>query len=294
MTNFVSQTNTSPFVFGDNTDSLEDFSELYTLIRNECGIDLDESKNSLISARLQTRYRALKLNSYRSYLRYLHSTSDKTEMEELISCVTTNVTSFGRESHHFEFFESQVMPDLMSRAKRGECIRLWSAGCSNGSEPYTIACSVLETFPEVAKYDFKILATDIDKYCLQTGKTGEYPREQVEKLPSRIVDSWFIPTGNSLRVDPQLQKLVQFNSLNLLKPWPMNRKLDAVFCRNVIIYFSADGQADIFSNLAEHMKPGAHLFIGHSEKISGRSGPRFTNVDRTTYQFDVGKAARKN
>jgi len=100
MTNFVSQTNTSPFVFGDNTDSLEDFSELYTLIRNECGIDLDESKNSLISARLQTRYRALKLNSYRSYLRYLHSTSDKTEMEELISCVTTNVTSFGRESHH--------------------------------------------------------------------------------------------------------------------------------------------------------------------------------------------------
>lgn len=294
MTPAVPTSSQSNSVFGSSTGSAENFSELYTLIRNECGIDLDESKNSLVSARLQTRYRALNLCSYRDYLKYLRSASDKSEMEELITCVTTNVTSFGREPHHFEYFENSVMPDLMSRARRGECIRVWSAGCSNGSEPYTIACSVLEKFPEVAKYDFKILATDIDKYCIRTAKAGEYPKDQVEKLSSNIVDKWFAPAGNSYQVDPQLQKLITFNSLNLLKQWPMNRKLDAVFCRNVIIYFSAELQAEIFESMAEHMKPGGHLFIGHSEKMSGRASPRFTNVERTTYQFDTGKAVKND
>ena len=206
--------------------------------------------------------------------------------EEMISAITTNVTDFAREPHHFTHFKNQVLPDLMDKARNGGSVRLWSAGCSNGSEPFTLACAVLDAFPDVGNYDFRILATDIDKYSINTAKSGEYKREMVEKLPKETVGRWFSRSGDLFKIDDRVRDLVHFKILNLVDQWPLQKKYDVIFCRNVLIYFTQEDQGKIIERFSQYMNPYSYLYIGHSERIIGKTATMFKSTGVTAYRYE--------
>ena len=261
------------------------FAVIAKMVHDISGIHLTDAKIGLASSRLQRRLRALKLSSFTEYMQVLNSSDGAEEVEEMICSITTNVTHFNREGHHFRHFESTVMPQLIDNMKSGKPARVWSAGCSNGSEPYSLAASVMTVFPNADKYDFRILATDIDKYSLRTARAGIYDKDAVSKLPADYVDKWFKDFGAEYEASDKLKALIQFNKLNLMKTWPMKMPYDVIFCRNVLIYFSAEDQIRIFDKFANLMKPGSHLYIGHSERLIGPLTDCFEQVDVTTYQY---------
>lgn len=263
----------------------QDFAELTTLVRESCGIDLPFSKKGLVISRLQKRLRQLNLESFSDYLKFLKSDGGTSELEEMICSITTNVTYFNREQHHFEHLRTQVMPDLITRLRQGESIRIWSAGCSNGSEPYTIACNILEAFPEAADYDLRILATDIDRYSLETARAGAYGGDMVESMSADMLSRWFTEGPDGFTVKDKVKRLVKFNNLNLMAPWPMKMKYDIIFCRNVLIYFANSDQVTVFERFSQVLKPQSHLYIGHSERVVGPSAQLFRSVGVTTYLF---------
>ena len=268
--------------------SQTDFQKLSKIVESTSGILLPESKKGLVKSRLQKRLRELKLNNYGEYINLVSSSSGAEEMSELISAISTNVTSFNREAHHFKHFEANVVPQIVSNIQAGQSARVWSAGCSNGSEPFTIACSVMNKFPGVSKDRFQILATDIDKYSLETARSGLYNHDMVSKMPPEALERYFSKEGESYRVNPDLQRLVAFKYLNLMTPWPIKKKYDAIFCRNVMIYFSEDVQADLLWRFSQHLNPGAFIYIGHSERIVGPAANHFTPVGATTYRYEAG------
>ena len=262
-----------------------EFNEISSIVRDNCGINLTIAKLGLVNSRLQKRIRALNLQDFSTYINYLKSENGVAEMEEMISSITTNVTSFNRESHHFSHFKENVLPKLIAKAKSGSAVRLWSAGCSDGREPYTLACSILENFPKVGDFDFKILATDIDKYSVDTGRKGIYSKDLFDKMPNKEVDKWFKQTGKMLEVDESLKNIVHFNVLNLMAPWPMKKNFDAIFCRNVLIYFTPADQAKILHNFTKRMHPKSYLYIGHSERVEGPAAKLLKSDGITTYSL---------
>ena len=263
--------------------SEDQFSDIAKVVKDECGIHLPKAKLGLTVTRLQKRITALGLNSFAEYISLVNSKDGKPEIEEMISKITTNVTSFNRESHHFDHFRQNVLPDLMRSASDGESVRLWSAGCSDGREPYTLACLIIEAFPEVHKYDFKILATDIDKYSLAKARSGKYTSDMVASLPPGYAERWFEKSGSDFKVNHQLRSLVQFNLLNLMSPWPMKKEFDAIFCRNVLIYFSTEDQGYILDKFSQHLKKGCHLYLGHSERVVGAATAVYRQVGVTIH-----------
>ena len=262
-----------------------EFSEISSMIRDNCGINLTIAKLGLVNSRLQKRIRVLNLQNFSTYIHYLKSQNGVAEMEEMISAITTNVTSFNRESHHFVHFKENVLPKLIAKAKSGAAVRLWSAGCSDGREPYTLACSILEYFPDVDNYDFKILATDIDKYSIDMGRKGEYSKEFFNKMPNNEVEKWFKKSGKKLEADKNLKNIVHFNVLNLMALWPMKKNFDVIFCRNVLIYFTPADQAKILHNFTKRMNPKSYLYIGHSERVEGPAAKLLKSDGVTTYSL---------
>ena len=264
----------------------EDFNALRTLVRQLTGISLSEAKRELVYGRLSRRLRALRLQSFSAYRDLLANDPEGPEMVEFVNAITTNLTSFFREAHHFEHLREQV---LLPMLKRGavQRLRIWSAGCSTGEEPYSIAMTVREVMPEGARHDIKILATDLDSDVLSRARNGVYAEDRVRGLPAERRSRFFreYRDGNVLeyRVTPDLQELITFNQLNLMNPLPMKGPLDVIFCRNVVIYFDKDTQRDLFRRYAQLQRSGDMLFLGHSESMFKVSDD-YTLVGRTIYR----------
>lgn len=262
----------------------QDFERLRTLVADHAGIQITSDKRELLYNRLRKRIRALGIETFSEYCDLLESNGND-EFETFINAMTTNLTSFFRESHHFDYLEAEVLPPLVQR-KPGR-VRIWSAGCSTGPEPYSVAMVVREALARSGGCDIRILATDLDSQVLKTAAAGVYPEEQVEKIDWRRYGKWIIRGEDSnagmVRMKPELRELIAFKQLNLLQPWPMKGPLDIIFCRNVVIYFDKDTQRMLFDRMADLMAPGGHLFIGHSESLH-RVSERFELLGKTIYR----------
>ena len=284
----------SPVAVIEQSLSDADFQTIAKILRAETGIFLAESKKQLVYSRLSKRLRALKLSSFSDYCELLQSDDSVDELGFLIKALTTNITSFYREPHHFRMLREKVLPELKSRAMRGDSIRIWSAGCSGGQEPYTVAMEVLEWLPDAASLDVKILATDLDPNMVEKGSRGIYAEEDVKGIEPSLRQKYFRPRddGKSWQASDALRNLVTFKELNLFRPWPMRRKYDVIFCRNVVIYFEIEDQVQLWQKFLSNMMPEGWLFIGHSERLSGPAAEKFLTCGITAHRLSgpVGQA----
>jgi chemotaxis protein methyltransferase CheR len=255
--------------------SSREFSLFRDLIYQETGINLRTAKQQMLSARLSRRLRALELDSFSDYFDLVtRSDSGNREKREMINAVTTNLTAFFREPAHFHFLRKW----LEERRTQQRRFRVWCAASSTGQEPYTLAMTFHEAFPgQMAGYDVRILATDIDTEVLETARNGVYRTSDVEKLTAERQSRFFLrgKHGSSglVRVKPELSRLVLFRPLNLIAPaWPMRGPFDAIFCRNVLIYFDESTQRAVIGRMLDLIRPGGLLFVGHSESLHWSKG----------------------
>ena len=279
-------------VSGEFPMTRKDLADIAAMIHADAGISLNDSKASLVYSRLSKRLRRLGFSAFSEYCRFVAAEEGAAERREMLSALTTNFTKFFRENHHFEHLEKTVLPELIARAKAGGRVRIWSAGCSDGSEPYSIALTVLKAFPDVANYDFKILATDIDPKILQKAKNGIYEEAALEAVESGMRHNLFKRSAEGgFAVDAKVKSLITYRELNLMQPWPFKGPFDVIFCRNVVIYFDEPTQARIWTRYAEKLAVSGHLYICHSERLWGEAKGWFDNVGITTYRYRGG--ARK-
>ncbi|SES24797.1 chemotaxis protein methyltransferase CheR [Tranquillimonas rosea] len=268
-----------------------DFAAIASFVHIATGIRLTEANEPLVFSRLAKRVRALELTTFADYLAIIRSPSGAEEREAMISALTTNTTRFFREDYHFDTIVADLLPELAERARRGERVRLWSAGCSSGEEPYSLAMSILQALPDAPDLDLRILATDIDRRVLAQAERGLYPAEALGAVPDALRAIGFGPaTGASVGIAPQARALVTFRFLNLVEPWPVRGPFDAILCRNVAIYMDDATQAGIWRGFADLLRPGGYLFTGHSERISAEIRPRFDLCGKTTYRLIDGSA----
>ena len=268
----------------------QDFQSLARLARAEFGLSLAESKKPLVYSRLARRLRAREVGSFQQYLTLLETADESEERLELISALTTNVTSFFREKHHFETLKSELSPDF---GKTGKA-RIWSAGCSSGQEPFSIALTLLETIPDAARRDIRILATDIDPAVVSRAKRGRYSNEEKTAIAPALQSKWtrLCPDAPSaFEFNEEIRKMISFGELNLMVGWPFKGPFDAIFCRNVAIYFDHETQQKLWSKFADKLRPGGYLFIGHSERVTGPAMDGFTTAGVTTYRKIAGSGS---
>jgi chemotaxis protein methyltransferase CheR len=266
-----------------------DLVEIAAMIYADAGIYLNESKASLVYSRLSKHIRNIGLKGFREYCQLVSSPAGAAERRDMLSHLTTNFTRFFRENHHFEHLKSDVLPELLARAKNGGRVRIWSAACSDGQEPYSIALTVLSMLPNAADYDFRILATDIDPKILALARAGAYDATALETVSPAMRKQWFTETSVNGRqkwqIDDRVKKLITFNELNLMAQWPLKGQVDVIFCRNVVIYFDEPTQMKIWSRFGGMLNPKGHLYIGHSERVSGDAKSVFDNIGITTYRY---------
>ena len=260
-----------------------EFIRLQKLVQKLTGIHLSECKREMIYRRLAKRVELLGLTTFAQYSRVLES-GDSAEIEDFANAVTTNLTYFFRESHHFEYVQNTLIPEQLS-SNRERKLRIWSAGCSSGEESYTLAILLQECMPNLASWDVKILATDLDTNTLSKAKVGVYKDEQITRIPNGWADRWFSHAGDSdkVTVDPKLKKMIYFRHHNLMGEWPMRKRFNLIFCRNVVIYFDKDTQKKLFGRFASLQHPEDHLFIGHSENLS-RLSDQYSLIRQTIYK----------
>lgn len=260
-----------------------DFRGLVELAYEHAGISLADSKRNLVYSRLSRRLRLLNLQTFGEYRAFL--ADNPSERESFINAISTNLTKFFREAHHFDHFRDKIAAPF-SRAKPGSRLRVWSAGCSSGEEPYTIGVVLKREIRDIERYDVRILATDIDTDMVARGLRGEYPASAIEEVP-RTYQEYFKPIesgkGDNVIVDPAVRNLVAFKRLNLMETWPFKGVFDAVFCRNVMIYFDGPTKAKLIERFTEKVKPGGFLYIGHSESLNGAHAG-ISLVGRTIYR----------
>lgn len=273
-----------------------DFAALARLVREDSGIHLPPSKRGLVLSRLSKRLRALGLEDFGAYCRHLKTPSGAEERGRLISALTTNVTRFFREDHHFAVLREKVLPPLLENATRGRRVRLWSAGCSSGEEPYSIAITILDLMPDAARHDIRVLATDIDPQVVATARAGVYPATALEPLTPEQRRRYFVPEGTgggpgSMAVAAAPRGLITFGVLNLIGEWPFRGPFDVIFCRNVVIYFDAATQERLWRRYADLLCAEGHLFIGHSERLSRSAEPLFASQGVTHYRKRPAGAA---
>ncbi len=266
------------------TMSEKDFKVVSEYAYKYTGIVLGDHKQDMVYGRLARRLRELNLQLFSDYVELIKEPSQR-EVSLFINAITTNLTSFFRENHHFDFLRDTLIPKLVSE-KRDHKIRAWSAGCSSGEEPYSISLT-LNQADSLRSWDCKILATDLDSNVLHKAHQGVYDIERIESLSSDIKRNWFMFDKNHpdiVKVDPRLQSLIRFKRLNLLEKWPMRGKFDFIFCRNVMIYFNEETQVQLLNRYADHLVPGGHLFIGHSENLHSVAS-RFDSIGKTVFRL---------
>jgi chemotaxis protein methyltransferase CheR len=265
------------------TDS--EFDRLRGLVREYTGISLSDAKRELVYGRLARRLRRLKLTSFAEYCALVEDRPAE-EMQELINAITTNLTSFFRENYHFEQLAAEVLPQIERERSGTRRMRLWSAGCSTGEEPYSMAMVMREALAHLLGWDIKLLATDIDSKVVVAAAEGVYGVDRLGSVAAERVRRWFPPIAGRpgyCAASDELKALITFKQLNLFEPWPMKGPFDVIFCRNVVIYFDKDTQRALFDRMADLQEPGGWLFIGHSENLFNVT-QRYKLVGRTVYR----------
>jgi chemotaxis protein methyltransferase CheR len=276
------------------TDS--DFRRIADILLADTGIHLPQAKTSLVYSRLAKRLRTLGLRSFREYCALISESSGSGERQQILAALTTNVTRFFREPHHFEHLRKNVLAPLVEQARHGGRIRVWSAACSNGAEPYSIGLTILSVMPDAPSFDVKVLATDIDPNMVAEGARGVYADKLLQAVPADLRLRWFTATrgegGKTWTAGEALRSIVAFRELNLIGAWPMRGKFDAIFCRNVVIYFEDETQARVWNRFAPYLTPGGRLYIGHSERLLGPAAALFDGEGVTTYRLKEGAPSK--
>lgn len=254
-----------------------EFKRLSEFVHTECGIKLPPSKKVMVEARLQKRLRTLGMPGYREYYEYLFSPPGLAEeLVHLIDVITTNTTEFFREPRHFEVLSQEVLPAWRSTAA-GRTFRLWSAGCSTGEEPYTLAIVLSEFAAVSAGFRFSILATDISTRVLSMAQNGVYPEDRIVKLTMELKRRYLLrskdKTKKLVRLAPEVRRMVEFRRLNFMQPFSFPEPMDTIFCRNVMIYFDRSTQEELLRKFCTQLRAGGYLFIGHSESLTGMDLP---------------------
>jgi len=268
------------FLFTDR-----DFKSIASLVHEKAGISLSEQKRELVYSRLSRRLRVLNLKKFSDYMRLVVADDSSDEMGHFINAITTNLTSFFRESHHFDHLAKSVVSPLAngSNAGRKELL-VWSAGCSTGEEPYSIAMTIANGLPDWKNHNVRILATDLDTNAVAACKRATYRHESLKQIPRELSKQFLIDgIAESVRINPDLQRMISFKQLNLRGAWPMRRQYDVIFCRNVMIYFDDAFKTELLNGFHSLLKPGGYLYIGHSESASKlHSG--YDLIGRTIYE----------
>ena len=251
----------------------KEFRRISSMAYDIARLNLHEGKKLLVQNRLSKRLRALGLSGFREYLEYLEENPE--EVRTMVDCLTTNFTRLFREPEHFDFLREEVIPWLESLPEKR--IRLWSAGCSSGEEPYSIAIFLREHMQDLETRDLLILATDISVRALSKAREGLFREEQLRDCPSQWRLKHFTRTragGETYyRVSPAVSRLIRFHYLNLADPWPMRGPFHVIFCRNVMIYFDRDTQQELVHRFHDYLVPGGYFFVGHSESLARIRNP---------------------
>ena len=258
------------------------------LAKTHAGITLADYKRNMVYRRVSKRLMALNIQDFQSYQKLLSAPEGDVEIEFFVNALTTNKTEFFRENHHFEHLATAALPGLCKRreVEGNRKLRLWSAGCSSGQEPYSIAMILAETISDLARWDAKILATDIDTDIIEQGRQGIYPAGEILEIPALFRQKYIdMPAGGSDngRMSHGMRSLITFNQLNLHGQWPMQGKFDVIFCRNVIIYFDKPSQCLLFDRFANLLRDDGYLYIGHSESLY-KVTERFRSIGQSIYQ----------
>ncbi len=253
--------------------SVVDFNRIREHLRRETGVRFEDKKLTLFRSRLAKRLRVLGFNDYTEYADFLIGQGpDGGELGIALNLVTTNLTSFFREAHHFEYLAETLIPEILAAPGRERTIRIWSCACSTGAEPYTLAIVLREALNDHPDWDVKILASDINTEVLAYAERGIYSAEEVRGVPAALLRRHY-QRGNGqraghYRIHPDTRRLVSFRQVNLLRPWPdLPSPFDSIFCRNVLIYFSAEDQEKVITEFGAKLRLGGALFLGHSENV---------------------------
>ncbi len=264
-----------------------DFDFLRKISNDHTGILVPDDKFNMFYSRLSKRLRKLELTSFKEYCTYLENNSEQ-EFTEFINAVTTNLTSFFREKHHFDYLKETLIPELLQKNNSKKTIRVWSAGCSTGEEPYSIAMTLLENVP--SDWDIKILATDLDTHVLETASTGIYSIDSVKGLDKSTLRCWFKKgkglNNDKVKLNKECQSIIQFRHLNLMQDWPIKNIVDFIFCRNVLIYFNKETKKKLVARYSKLLTPGSRLFIGHSESLH-QLKTDFKLIGKTIYKKEI-------
>jgi chemotaxis protein methyltransferase CheR len=260
-----------------------EFERIKARVYRVAGISLSEAKRTLVVSRLYKLVKALGLKTFDSYMDFLETQGTPQNAQDFVNALTTNLTRFYREDHHFEHLVRYV-GGLIETARGGrQRLRIWSAGCSTGQEPYTIALALMNAYPDLRRWDFRVLATDIDTNVIARAAQGVYPESELSGLSPERARLFERPGNGTIRIPAPVRELISFLPLNLIGPWPMKGPFDVIFCRNVAIYFDKPTQAGLFGRFRAMLTPGGFLYIGHSENI-GTGAADFRLVGKTIYQ----------
>ncbi len=262
-----------------------DYQRISELVRRNTGICLSDAKRDMVYSRLSRRLRRLGLSDFGSYCELLAADESGREMVEFTNAITTNLTSFFREPHHFEYLKQTLLPTLIETRGSRRRLRFWSAGCSTGEEPYSLAMILAEAVPP--GWDIRVLATDLDSGVLETAGRGIYDAGRVKSISPERLRRWFMQgKGDSVgqvRVGARLREMVSFKRLNLMDPWPMCGPFDAIFCRNVVIYFDKATQKALVERYEKLLSDDGCLFLGHSETLY-RLTDQLEHIGQTIYR----------
>jgi chemotaxis protein methyltransferase CheR len=263
------------------------FQMIADLAYRESGLQLVSEKTSMIQSRLRKRLTSLNFPDFNQYCDFVCSENGIQERRHMISALTTNVSHFFREKHHFDALREHVLRRTIAELEAGGRLRIWSAGCSNGQEALSIAMSLLESAPKIAHLDARILATDIDPEVVAFANNAMYPARMMNGVSANLIDKYFDPvsstTETQFRAKTVLRDMITFKELNLLTDWPMKREFDVIFCRNVVIYFDKPTQNRLWPKFRSVLAADGLMFLGHSERIVDPATVGFANVGPTTY-----------
>lgn len=268
----------------------QSFNRLSTYVTREYGIKLPLAKKSMLESRLNTKVKSLGLTGYKDFLDLIFSEEGKqSELFNVIDLITTNKTDFFREGAHFQFLANKFLPSYRSQLNRNN-LKIWSAGCSTGEEPYTIVMTMEEYKKKNPEVNYSLLASDVSTRVIQKAYQGIYEIEKIDPVPLELKRSYFLRSKtnpNLVRVKPEYRKKLQFKRINFNdnKYNVLKADYDIIFCRNVLIYFDKPTQERVINNFCDHLKPGGLLFLGHSESIIGMSVP-LKQIHPTVYLFE--------